>query len=176
MKIFFDTEFIEDGKTIDLVSIGMVREDGVEFYAESRDADLSRASPWVKENVFPHLYSLMADKSDGNAWFRDGGKGGYLSRTEIASGIMDFAGEDPEFWADFASYDWVALCQLFGPMIDLPKGWPFFCRDVQQLRKQLGVPKFTVIQHGEHNALSDARECKARHDVLQGKFVELISK
>ena len=28
MKIFFDTEFIEDGKTIELLSIGLVREDG----------------------------------------------------------------------------------------------------------------------------------------------------
>lgn len=28
MRIWFDTEFIEDGKTIDLISIGLVREDG----------------------------------------------------------------------------------------------------------------------------------------------------
>ena len=28
MKFFYDTEFIEDGHTIDLVSIGIVREDG----------------------------------------------------------------------------------------------------------------------------------------------------
>jgi len=28
MKIWFDTEFYEDGRTIDLISIGLVREDG----------------------------------------------------------------------------------------------------------------------------------------------------
>jgi hypothetical protein len=28
MRFFLDTEFIEDGKTIDLVSIGMVKENG----------------------------------------------------------------------------------------------------------------------------------------------------
>lgn len=43
MKYFFDTEFIEDGKTIELLSIGIVSEDGREFYAESLDADHSKA-------------------------------------------------------------------------------------------------------------------------------------
>ena len=33
MRIFYDTEFLEDGKTIDLISIGMVAEDGREYYA-----------------------------------------------------------------------------------------------------------------------------------------------
>lgn len=40
MKYFFDTEFIEDGRTIDLVSIGIVCEDGREYYAVSAEADL----------------------------------------------------------------------------------------------------------------------------------------
>ena len=39
MKIFFDTEFIEDGKTIDLLSIGAVRDDGETYYAEPAEAD-----------------------------------------------------------------------------------------------------------------------------------------
>lgn len=33
MKYFLDTEFHEDGKTIDLISIGIVAEDGREYYA-----------------------------------------------------------------------------------------------------------------------------------------------
>jgi hypothetical protein len=28
MKYYYDTEFIEDGRTIDLISIGIVAEDG----------------------------------------------------------------------------------------------------------------------------------------------------
>ena len=51
MRFWFDTEFIEDGHTIDLISIGVVAEDGRGFYAESSECDLSRANPWVKENV-----------------------------------------------------------------------------------------------------------------------------
>lgn len=42
MRYFFDTEFHEDGQTIDLISIGIVAEDGREFYAVSRDAQLHR--------------------------------------------------------------------------------------------------------------------------------------
>ena len=55
MKIWFDTEFIEDGKTIDLISIGMVREDGKTLYLENLSADLTRASDWVKDNVITKL-------------------------------------------------------------------------------------------------------------------------
>lgn len=55
MRIWFDTEFIEDGKTIDLLSIGMVREDGKVLYFEPRECDRSKASPWVMENVIAHL-------------------------------------------------------------------------------------------------------------------------
>lgn len=45
MRIWFDTEFIEDGKTIDLISIGLVRDDGSELYHENGACRLGRASP-----------------------------------------------------------------------------------------------------------------------------------
>lgn len=151
MKFWFDTEFVEDGKTIDLISIAIVAEDGREYHAVSSEFDIekARAHPFVSVHVLPHIEDYPAK-----------------TRKQIAEEIVAFCGDEPEFWADFASYDWVALCQLFGTMMDLPKGWPFFCRDVQQFRKMLGVAKFTVNSHGEHDALADARECKARYDVL----------
>ena len=142
MKIFFDTEFIEDGKTIDLISIGMVREDGLAYYAENRECDLAKANRWVKENVLEHL------------------KGGnhLANRLEIADEIKRFVGKDPEFWAYYADYDWVALCQLYGTMMDLPKGWPMYCRDLKQLQDE-NFPNFKYpSQEGtEHNALDDAK-------------------
>lgn len=140
MKIFFDTEFIEDGKTIDLISIGMVREDGRRFYVENSECDFSRSSDWVKENVVPHL-------SGGTS---------LATRAEIREAVFDFAGEKPEFWAYYADYDWVVLCQLFGRMIDLPEGWPMYCRDLKQLLDGMGNPKVPKQSEGEHNALQDA--------------------
>ncbi len=55
MRFFYDTEFIEDGTTIDLVSIGIVGEDGREFYAVSTEFDPDRAGKWVRANVLPKL-------------------------------------------------------------------------------------------------------------------------
>lgn len=139
MKIWFDTEFIEDGKTIDLMSIGMVREDGASYYAEIEECDLSRASDWVQRNVIPHL------------------SGEKKPRKQVAEEVVAFAGSNPEFWAYYASYDWVALCQLFGTMMDLPKGWPMFVRDLQQVRTERGIAELPEQLGVEHNALADAR-------------------
>src|SRR5712692_5468086 len=61
MKYFLDTEFIEDGRTIDLISIGIVAEDGRELYLQSADFDPFKASKWVIENVFPHLKKCSTD-------------------------------------------------------------------------------------------------------------------
>lgn len=38
----------------------------------------------------------------------------------------------PEFYAYYADYDWVVFCWLFGRMIDLPKGFPMYCKDLKQ--------------------------------------------
>lgn len=161
MNYFFDTEFIEDGRTIDLLSIGIVSEDGREFYAEvdQRDVDYEHAGPWVKENVIKHLWNRQNDKSEFNGWSRDGGTGGVLRRTEIANEIIRFVGQNPVFWSYYADYDWVVLCQLYGRMIDLPKTWPMYCRDLKQLidMYRINPPEQTGQ---EHHALFDARWVK----------------
>lgn len=140
-RYWFDTEFIEDGHTIDLLSIGVVCEDGREYYAVSGDADLSKAGDWVKENVIPHLGAPVH------------------TRKKIASDLIAFTRPDehPQFWAYYGDYDWVALCQLYGTMMDLPKGWPMFAMDVKQLAVSVGNPFLPEQTGTEHNALEDAR-------------------
>lgn len=138
-KIWFDTEFIEDGKTIDLISIGLVREDGAELYLESADCNWRKASEWVLHNVHPHL------------------SGEQTPRGEIAEKVRAFAGEKPEFWAYYADYDWVVLCQLYGTMMELPKGWPMYCRDLKQTMDDLAPGYRFQKQTTEHHALADAR-------------------
>lgn len=138
-RVWFDTEFIEDGHTIDLISIGLVREDGATYYAESSECDHAAASDWVKANVLPHL------------------RGPVKPKATIAQEIVAFVGTKPEFWAYYADYDWVALCQLFGTMMDLPKGWPMFCLDIKQAAHMIGNPRLPEQGKGEHNALADAR-------------------
>ncbi len=144
MRIFFDTEFIEDGRTIDLLSIGAVRDDGATYYAEPAETDRSRASSWVQEHVLPNL------------------TGPVKPRTVIAAELVEFAGDRPEFWAWYADYDWVALCQLFGTMMDLPAGWPMYCRDFKQTADERGLR--LSQKDSVHNALSDAEWLKAAFD------------
>jgi hypothetical protein len=149
---FFDTEFNEDGHTIDLISIALVCEDGREYYAVSKEFDPSRCNDWVRANVLPLLPSR-----DFGAW---------KTRSEIATDIRELViegGAKPEFHAYFADYDWVVLCQLYGRMVDLPKGFPFYCRDLKQRMDDLGVKKDQLpAQEGaEHSALDDARWVRA---------------
>jgi 3' exoribonuclease, RNase T-like len=141
MRFWFDTEFIEDGNTIELISIGIVSSDGREYYAEVSGVDYNRASQWVKDNVIVHL------------------TGETKSREVIASEIKEFVGDNPEFWAYYADYDWIALCQLYGTMMDLPDTWPKFCLDIKQNCYMLGVSSSDLPEQSttEHHALEDAR-------------------
>jgi 3'-5' exoribonuclease Rv2179c-like domain len=154
MIVYLDTEFIERGyDKIELISIGLVAENGAEYYSVASDGwDREHAGDWVKQNVLPFV-----------------AEGPFRSRQQIAEDIRAFVGVDPEFHGYYSSYDWVLLCQLFGTMMDLPKGWPMFCRDVIQLCKHKGNPKLPKQpSNEEHHALSDARHIKVMHEFLRG--------
>lgn len=171
MKYFFDTEFIEKPCTIDLISIGMVCEDGREFYAESSEVEWSQADQWVLDNVKVHLqlggldYPNGGLTSEGLTLYRG-------PKTKIAQAILNWIGPyvpgpipdggtgKPEFWAYYADYDWVAFCWLFGRVIDLPNGWPMFCMDLKQWNVQLGERQLPKQEGMEHHALADARWLK----------------
>lgn len=150
MRYFLDTEFIESGpkKPIQLISIGIVSEDGREYYAISSEFNAKDASPWVGENVLAHLESESVVPR--------------LTLREIAIEIYDFIWPDtnrpkPEFWGYYSDYDWVVFCQIFGAMMALPKGFPMYCRDIKQLCDDLGNPKLPEQDSTEHNALNDAQ-------------------
>lgn len=156
MKYFIDEEFIESGpfKPIQLISIGLVCEDGRELYAVSNQFEPDDASQWVKDNVLAKL--SVKDLRDA------------LSHPAIGNLIREFVGDDPkpEFWGYYADYDWVVFCQIFGTMMDLPKGFPMYCRDIKQLCDDKGNPQLPEQGKGEHNALADARWNKAAYEFL----------
>lgn len=154
-RIWFDTEFIENGRTIELVSIGAVDENGDQFYAEvdRSGVDLDAGDDWFQANVRPHLIG-------GDA---------LMSRALIAREFHTFAGPEPEFHAYYADYDWVVLCQLYGRMVDLPKGWPMFCRDIQQTRVELGIKNLPEMRGNAHNALDDALWVKEAWEFLEAR-------
>ena len=146
MRFFIDCEFIEDGKTIDLISIGIVADDGREYYAINRDCDFSKASDWVEENVLnPIGLSRDIGANINPQTASPNTIQSYLKMKKkefIKLDVLEFMGGEsivpdhpesekmvyqlkpghskPEIWAYYADYDHVAFCQLFGTMMDLP--------------------------------------------------------
>lgn len=157
MRYFLDTEFDDNGKTIELISIGVVAEDGREFYRISSEFGPDKCNQWVKDNVLPKL------------------EGPRHTRTEIRDHLKAFvAGTGwPQFWGYYAAYDWVVVCQLFGTMLDVPAGWPNMCMDIKQYAIQAGMPHINKIvpppdDNDHHNALTDAKWHKAMYDHIVG--------
>jgi hypothetical protein len=172
MRIFYDTEFLEDGKTIELISIGLIAEDGRQLYLVNRDMPVRRIKKhsWLMANVVPSL-----PKGHGDArlhmpkrWLFHYADPAVKRRTRIADEVAAFiqATPDPQLWAWYGAYDHVALCQLWGPMIALPSGVPMFTNDLKQEAVRLGDPQLPEQPDGVHNALADARHNLVRARVL----------
>jgi hypothetical protein len=160
MRFFYDCEFIEDGQTIELISIGVVDTEGREFYAVSTEFDDRRAGPWVRANVLPKLPS-PADR----AW---------RSRTMIRDDLMAFltaSGEPIELWAWIAAYDHVVLCQLWGAMPALPRPIPRFTRELRQRWEDVGRPPLPAPPPDAHDALADARHNLVKWQVIETERV-----
>jgi hypothetical protein len=147
VRFFYDCEFIEDGRTIELISIAIVNETGDrELYLVSTDFDPDRAGPWVRRNVLDKLPSP--------------GSSAWQPREVIRDRVLEFltAGDvRPELWAWFAAYDHVVLCQLWGTMPKLPRALPRFTRDLRQLWEEAGCPELPAEPADAHDALADAR-------------------
>jgi hypothetical protein len=151
VRYHYDCEFIEDGATIELVSIGVVDETGREFYAVSTEFDPSRAIPWVRRNVLDKLPSP--------------GDPAWRSRERIRADLYAFLiepGEPIELWAWYAAYDHVVLAQLWGAMPGLPREIPRFTHELAQRWEDAGRPPLPGSGSIRHDALADARHNLAR--------------
>lgn len=157
MRYWYDWEFDENGQTIKPISLGMVAEDGRELYLvnesyfKQMEKGLVKPNPWVIENVIKKI-SPEARSFYGRSLNNFGeivlkfisDNGNYRERYEV------------ELWGHFAAYDHVALAQLFGPMINLPKPIPMFTNDDMTIRG-LQEPPFRPADMPEHDALADAK-------------------
>lgn len=155
-RYFYDCEFIEDGRTIDLISIGIVCDDGREYYAVSSEFDPARAGKWVAAHVLPHL-----PRPADNAW---------RSRATIRDDVLAFLtapGRSIEMWAWCAAYDHVALVQLWGDMPSLPRAIPRVTYEIRQLWEMAGSPAAAAPDGDRHHALVDARLGFARFRAAQ---------
>lgn len=169
MEIDYDLEFLEDGHTIEPISIGMVREDGKEYYAVNRDMPLERIRKhsWLMQNVMNSLPVRFDREDPWDETHPDFDK--IKTKDEIAADIRHFVMDTPmpSLWAYFSAYDHVAVCQFFGRMIDLPAGFPMRSNDIMQEAERLGYPPLPEQPSGAHNALADARWNQVRRHYLK---------
>jgi hypothetical protein len=170
MKYFIDTEFREQPCTIDLISIGIVAEDGSEYYALNKECNLKKVwkDDWLRTNV---LLPIYIDKVHGDmrnyatfsySTVKGIFKGFGKTKAELAFEIQNFVSDKPEFYGYYADYDWVVFCWIFGRMIDLPNGFPMYCKDLKQIMDENGLDEAWKEANcpenaHQHNALWDAR-------------------
>ncbi len=182
MKYWIDTEFHEEPGILHPISVGIVAEDGREWYAVLNPRDRfgvdylswDRCNDWVKQNVLTKEALADPRAREGSQLFGSDPTGfpylRYHRRKDMADHILKFIGDDkPEFWGYFSDYDWVVFCQLFGRMLDLPKGWPRYCLDLKQIMHLTGVSRSQLPEafKPEHNALVDARWTRAAWHKVQ---------
>jgi hypothetical protein len=254
MKYFIDTEFKEEPNTIDLISIGIVADDGRAYYAISKEFNLRKVwkDAWLRDNVLKLIYNELYkrlstyEKTKGTFFapfpFTRRGFSHLINKfgkpvKNIAAEIIEFInprgetyengigmntvinsltradcwnktfyprefdyiekhntfipesifnigmdgkGEErnrariynqPEFYGYYADYDWVVFCWIFGRMIDLPKGFPMYCRDLKQMLDDNILTKEWKRDNcpdpeGEHNALIDAEWNKKLYEKI----------
>jgi hypothetical protein len=190
-RYFIDTEFYENGRTVELISIGIVCEDGRELYLQSSQFSPLHVSLWVEEHVFPYLSlcphvgyqaehtvsgDCIAHLNRGQCYVTslDGEVDipvqacRWRTYSEMRDEVERFVASDgapPEFWGWYSSFDFVALCQIFGTMMDLPAHFPRYIRDLQYILDELDISDDDLARtgplpaapDGHHNALADAR-------------------
>lgn len=144
MKYFFDTEFAfsvtrSGDASLDLISIGIVAEDGREYYGISTTG-VAKADKFVREAVLPYL-----------------GAGRWLLDSEIAEDVRQFVTDTPEFWVYMGGFDYVLLSRMMGGFDCWPKGWPYLAYDLRQLLDFSGRGDIRQPDNAPHNAIEDAR-------------------
>lgn len=253
LMVFLAFKKHETENTIDLISIGIVSEDGRELYEISKDFNLKEAwnrydlkkekgfhpkstyrllhtglgsikecvyyekkDYWIRENVLRPIYIELLTKKykklkpyglvpEQNFTYKNlkklieqFGK----SNEEIAKSIKEFTFVEEvfsertykndfpvlpiQFYAYYADYDWVVFCWLFGKMIDLPNGFPMYCKDLKQIldeKQQHLINQYgniTEVQikdfdsypiqekNKQHSAIEDARWNKQFYNFLKG--------
>ena len=146
MLVFFDTEFTELGIDPCLISIGLISEDGREFYAELSDTYLIKdCSAFVQEAVLPHL--------EGGEMLMP------MHELTLRLGSWLEAFKQPvKLATDSISWDWPWIHEIFGAA----STWPANLDGKPEILKQ-GSDFILAIEQAyagglrRHHALDDTR-------------------
>lgn len=183
MKIFFDTEFEGLYKDANLISIGLISENGKEFYAEINDINPDKQESWIKSNVLDNtveygevqVLDIVNDENDYYVGDKE-----YIG-SQLREWLMQFG--EIELVSDVCHYDMVLLIDLFGSAMDLPGNVCPSCHDINQdiarvynmtekeafnYSRELLLEGNNISTEGQkHNSMYDARVIKSLYEILE---------
>ncbi len=164
-KFYLDMEFNQrnvGGHTVfEMISIGLIDEDGRTYYAVSNEFNLKAAqeNQFVNDVVLPRLGLPQTE---------------WKSKDQIRQEVLDFIGCDEKnqalihYW--WIPHDFMLLSDLLGEgdFMNMPPQIDRIGVNVAQTWKELGSPhiKLSVDSDEEHNALVDAIWLKEAHEKL----------
>ena len=196
MRLFFDTEFTDLKQDCELISIGVVADNGIPgspkpcFYAESMDFSEDKCSDFVKKNVLPHLALARTGKPQTVDVQDAESVAMYGTEEDIAMQLDKWIKhfleptEMIEIWSDCLAYDWVLFCNLFDHIGGLPSYIYYIPFDLSTYLKLKNIDpdisreEFASKFHsreiaeligssfGKHNSLFDAMVIYYCHNTL----------
>lgn len=180
INLYFDTEFTGLTKNADLISIGLVADNGSTFYAEFTDFDISKCNGWVLDNIVTKMkYYNKTDytsksflKKDPRNYVVVGNKNKI--KHELINWLTLFKAPKINMVADCLMWDWVLFADLIA---DYSSGSPVFPCNIfyipteictimieNGLDPDLDRAEYVAMsleeKEGLHNSLSDAITCK----------------
>lgn len=144
---YLDWEFKDDGNKLWPISLGVVSDDGREYYAEAPDArEIAASDPWLRDNVLPHLDDVNIRAANDR---------------EMGADLVRFVNPDKSvrFWGYYVSWDWYLTCRLYGLMLNNPLGHR--ANDIAQEAQRLGIRFQTNTPR--HKAIDCARWTRDQH-------------
>jgi hypothetical protein len=185
MKLFLDTEFTGLNSQAQLISLAMVAEDGVSFYAEFTDFN-NEVSSWLKNHV---IGALILDDMPENTVLQASRITQVRGTTEFIKGaLLAWLTQFPqvEIWGDCLAHDWVLTFELLvkrdgDQQPEFPGNFTspyprdlfdYFCECGNSLEEAWGITRSKFAQligfkeRYEHNALWGARIISACYEKL----------
>lgn len=188
MLLFFDMEFTRLSQDTMPISLGIISEDGRQFYAEFTDFNERECDQWVKSEVLENLYTY--NKNVYDAPYIENFHVGAISDIRKALIIWLNQFDDIQFVSDVCHYDFVLLITILtngGTALCLPKKISAVCHDINQdiarhfiisdaeafdMRREEIMDGMCnpddVVTGNKHNSLYDAKVIRAiYHEITQ---------
>ena len=183
MKIFFDTEFTGLHKNTSLISLGMIDENGMTFYAEFFGYDGNQVNDWIKENVISNLTYKNVISNWCNKDTEHVECVGYMYYIRKCLDAWLSRYDRVELVSDVCHYDMVLFIDIFGGAFDLPNNVNAACHDINQdiasfyniseteafdkSREDILKEYDKTIDGAKHNALYDAKVIKEIYNIIK---------